>query len=216
MTATREQALQHAIEVFFGKRSLGNVSYGDLRKRMDAQAPTRTIDRLTASALLEESPISITKLLKVNPPRSPFKPGKPETSTIAEVLEWHDALIVLGRAHPRTGTKWAQPDTSILRNKAKLPVVYYHRDGNTIIEGLLLSASDIYLVLEHRRAVGWMTLESAIEHPHWHNQNDRLLWAVAYAEYQQLRLDVLVSDAQHAAMANADPSTGSATVRRSV
>lgn len=216
MTATREQALQHAIEVFFGKRSLGNVSYGDLSKRMDAQAPTRIIDRLTASALVEESPTSITKLLKVKPPKSPFKPGKPETCTIAEVLEWHDALIVLGRAHPRTGTKWAQPDTSILRSKAKLPVVYYHRDGNTIIEGLLLSASDIYLVLENRRAVGWMTLERAIEHPHWHNQNDRVLWAVAYAEYQQQRLNELVSVAQHAAISGGDPTTVGTTVRRTV
>ena len=216
MTATREQALQHAIEVFFGKRSLGNVSYGDLRKRIDAQASARTIDRLTASALVEESPNAITKLLKVNPPKSPFKKGKPDTSTIEKVLKWHDKLIELGKAQPRTGTKWAQPNTSILRNKAKLPIVFYHRDGNTIIEGLLLSASEIYTILENRRAVGWMTISDAIEYPFWHNQNDRVLWAVAYAEYHKEQLDVLVSDAQHAALSDASHRPEGSIVRRTL
>lgn len=210
MTATREQAIQNAIEVFFGRRSLGNISYGDLRKRFDGQLATASIDRLTASALLEESPSSVTKLLKVKPPKSPFKPGKPETSTVMEVLDWHDALIKLGKAKPRTGTKWAQPNTSILRNKAKLPVIYYHKDGNTVIEGLLLSASEIYTILENRRAgqvVGWMTLEDAIQHPHWRDQNERLRWAVAYQDYQTHRLATLVSDAQRAAIAEGTQRT---------
>ena len=216
MTATREQALQHAIEVFFGRRSLGNVSYGDIRNRLDGQHEKARIDRLTASALLEESPSSIAKLLKVVPPKSPFKPGKPETSTVKQVLEWHDALIKLGKAQPRTGIKWAQPNTSILRNKAKLPVVYYHRDGNTIIEGILLSASEIYTILEKRRAVGWMTLEGAMEHPHWHIQNDRVRWAVAYGDYQKEQLDRLVSDAQHAALSDVGRDAAGSTVRRTI
>lgn len=208
MTATREKAIQHAVEVFFGRRSLGNVSYGDLRKRIDGQLAKAPIDRLTASALLEESPSSVTKLLKVSPPKSPFKPGKPETSTVKQVLDWHDALIKLGKAQPRTGTKWAQPNASILRNKAKLPVVYFHKDGNTVIEGLLLSASEIYTILENRRAgrmVGWMTLEDAIQHPHWSNQKDRLQWAVAYQAFHSDRVAKLVSDAQHAAIVEATP-----------
>ncbi len=209
MTATREQALQNAIEVFFGRRSLGNVSYGDLRKRMDGQLATAPIDRLTASALLEESPNTIAKLLKVNPPKSPFTPGKPETSTVGGVLAWHDRLIGLGKAKARTGKKWAQPNTSILRNKAKLPVVYYHKDGNTVIEGLLLSASEIYTILENRQAgrvVGWMTLEASIQHSHWDNQNDRLRWAVAYQSYHNDLLATLVSDAQRAAIAEGTQS----------
>lgn len=200
MTATREHALQQTIEAFFGKRSQSNISYGTIRRRLQELDRETVIDRNGVAVLLEESPQKLTKLLKHNPPKSPFKPGKTPKTTIEEAIKWHDSLIAMKLAEPRTGAKWADPETSIARTKAKLPINYRIKDGNTIIYGIVLSEEDVYKILKNRGLIRWMTLRDAVEHPYWEHQMDRVHWAEAYAEHERGLWDTFVSNIQHSVL----------------
>jgi len=200
MTATREHAIQHTIEVFFGKRSRENVAYGTLRRRLSELDGKTPIDRNGVAVLIEESPQKLTKLLKVNPPKSPFSDEKTPKTTVEKAIKWHDVLVKLGLSAPRTGCKWADPDASISRSKAKLPVNYKIENGNTTLYGLVLSESEIYEVLKNRGLICWMTVQEAVEHPHWSSQRDRLQWAQALIEHETCLLDELQSKIQHSVL----------------
>lgn len=189
MTATREHAIQHTIDVFFGKRSLGNVTYGTLRRRLSELDSKISLDRNQVAVLIEESPQKLTKLLKINPPKSPFTDEKIPMTTVGKAIKWHDILVRKGLSEPRTGCKWAAPDTSIKRAKTRLPINYEIKNGNTTLRGIVLSETEIYEILKNRGLIRWMTVREAIEHPHWEHQGDRLLWAEALEKYETRLLD---------------------------
>lgn len=200
MTATREHAIQHTIELFFGKRSHGNISYGTLQRRLSELDGKTRIDRNGVAVLIEESPQKLTKLLKVNPPKSPFTAEKTPTTTIAKAIKWHDLLVKKGLSEPRTGCKWADPDASISRSKIKLPINYKIENGNTKLYGIVLSQSEIYELLKNRGLIRWMTVREAVEHPYWEHQADRLLWAQALVEHETRLLDEFAAKIQHSVL----------------